>query len=311
MMTTFTNSLETISNKYNRIIIGIPRSGTTLLCRIINQNADCLALNEPMNLEDVQEYGSNRISEFLFDYFDRTRSNILTKGLIKSKGDKNEIANEIASHDKVRSFWRNLRHMSRLQNPKDWTLYSFSPRKIISHASEIELEKKLTPNFYIYIKQPVIFTALLQDIIPYFSVIAVVRNPLLVLESWNQIDFPLRFGYVPSAQHFDKTLDELLKNTETIIARQLIILNWFAEKILSLPPKSIIRYEDLVAGLQITKEHISHGSEMIRYFRSDKSRSASRKRKLIYDQLMNSEGPIFQLYSRNQITQEWQRFISG
>ena len=83
----------------------------------------------------------------------------------------------------------------------------------------------MSDGFGLLIKHNALFAALLPRLVESFACLALVRNPLPVLASWQTVAFPVYRGRVP----------------------ELIVLDWFFERFeANLPPEAIIRYEDLV-----------------------------------------------------------------
>ena len=82
-----------------------------------------------------------------------------------------------------------------------------------------------------------------------FSCLAVVRNPLAVLASWQTVDLPVHLGRIPAGEQFDLELQRVLSKEPHVLRRQIAVLNWFFAAFRThLQPHNIIRYEDLVSS---------------------------------------------------------------
>ena len=80
-------------------------------------------------------------------------------------------------------------------------------------------------------------------------VLAVVRNPLALLASWQTVDLPIHRGRIPGGEQIDRELRHALEQEAEVLRRQVVVLNWFFAKFQAhVPPQNVIRYEDLVAS---------------------------------------------------------------
>ena len=120
-------------------------------------------------------------------------------------------------------------------------------RRLRGGWGEIEVRKPLTHRFGLLIKHNALFAALLPLLTETFTCLALVRNPLSVLASWQTVALPVHRGRVPAGEIFDPDLHRRLEEENDVLRRQLIVLEWFfARYDAHLPPEDIIRYEDLV-----------------------------------------------------------------
>lgn len=208
----------------NIIITGLPRSGTTLICHLLNTVEDTVALHEPMS--GRQQGSKNDLCDKVSQFFDQTRQTALQHKKILATNVKGEMPDNIMG-DRLNT--DGLRqHIEGIK------------------TSYINVEKALTANFTLCVKHNAFFTALLDSLINNFDCYAVIRNPLAVLASWNSVDLPVNRGYIPAAERLDKQLASQLKKIPDRIDRQLHILIWFYQQYQLLPPQNIIRYEDVI-----------------------------------------------------------------
>ena len=208
------------------LLSGIPRSGTSLCCRMAGELPDTVALSEPMRRElfagiDTQSEACLRIEDFTR----QARARILGEGRAQSiqrdgRLDDNMVAGEF-SRDGLRT--RNV----------SW--------------GEIEVQKALRPEFKLLVKHNALFAALLPRLVRSFACLALVRNPLAVLASWQTVSLPVHDGRIPAGEQFDANLRDRLTAEPDVLRRQIIVLNWFfSGYLVHLERDNIIRYEDLV-----------------------------------------------------------------
>ncbi|MDE0001851.1 MAG: hypothetical protein OXQ29_04065 [Rhodospirillaceae bacterium] len=208
------------------LLSGIPRSGTSLCCRLAGELPDTVALSEPMRHEvlagvDSPDQACLRIEEFTR----QARVRILGEGRALSiqrdgRLDDNMVAGEFS------------RGGLRTRN---------------ASLGEIEVGKALRPEFTLLVKHNALFAALLPQLIVSFACLALVRNPLAVLASWQTVSLPVHDGRIPAGEQFDSALRGRLAAEPDALRRQIAVLNWFFSGYLShLERDNIIRYEDLV-----------------------------------------------------------------
>ncbi|MEZ5404974.1 MAG: hypothetical protein R3F23_02005 [Verrucomicrobiia bacterium] len=212
----------------NITLTGIPRSGTTLTCHLLNKVSNTVALHEPM---DVFEFSKLQQPQAICDsiekFFLDTRQSILTEGKAITKHHNQKVPdNPIASEKKGNEL-----------------------RQSIAERGEIPIEKNLNANFYLIIKHPAAFTALLPHLKKNFACFAVMRNPLSVLASWNSVNLPVNTGHAPAAEGLNAQLAHDLSQREDCLDRQLFLLSWFYEQYAThLPQEAILRYEETVSS---------------------------------------------------------------
>jgi hypothetical protein len=266
------------------VITGIPRSGTTLTCHLLNKLPNVVALHEPMRPKEMVGLDGDSIVDKTREFFVTQRRSILESGVAVSKSVNGAVPdNSVGDRDNAGS------------------------RKQLVNGRTIAIAKPLTKEFTLGIKHPVFFTAMLESVNKYFRCVAVIRNPLSVLLSWNSVTFPVSQGRTPVGEAFDPKLAALLREERDRTSRQLILLAWFYERYLRvLSPQQVIRYEDIVA---------SNGKALAVVMRaaSDLNESlSSRNENRLYDpsikqgiaaRLLGSSGAYWEFYSRHDVTQ--------
>ncbi|MDG2070532.1 MAG: sulfotransferase domain-containing protein, partial [Pseudomonadales bacterium] len=212
-----------MQHKRTILLTGIPRSGTTLCCHLLNQQPNTVALHEPISSESFNNSDRQLAIKVINEFVNSSRTEVLSSGLVQSK----QLAGSIPSNP-VKSDDGHL-------------------RKEQVSPGQMSVNETLSEDFLLVVKHNALFTALVNDLVKDFTCYAVVRNPLATLLSWQTVDLPIHQGYVPMGELFDPILQKDLNERETIIDRQLYILRWFYRSFSeNLDRKKIIRYEDIV-----------------------------------------------------------------
>lgn len=204
-----------------KLITGIPRSGTTLCCKLLNQRADVVALHEPIIIPKsfTKTEALHSIEEQIaqFEYS-------IEQGLPFAHGDKGGLTTD---NYVGLNFKNGLRQVSIRQG-------------------EVQLPALDKNSYSLIIKQNALFTALIPALSLQFSMTCIVRNPVDVLLSWLTVDLPVNRGHIPAGERFDVKLKSSLQGEECL-SRQLIIYQWFMTRFFSsgLP---VVRYEDVISS---------------------------------------------------------------
>lgn len=254
-------------------IAGLPRSGTTLLCQLVNRMADGIALHEPLKANKLAKLQDrDRILNAIETIFRETRQSIL------------ETATFTAKTVRLDDFG----------------------------TKTYRIRKPLSADFVLCIKQPAFFSALLPVLPRRFRCVAVIRNPLAVLCSWNRVEMSVRQGHSPAAEKLDRRLRAELAACEDAIERQLALLNWyFAQFYRLLPPECILRYEEIVETRGACLHVISPSAVDLparlaakNFVMVNKNRNANYDPVLKYELanlLLKSENACWHFYSRDQV----------
>ena len=270
------------SPKRNVLITGIPRSGTTLVCSLLNKLPDVVALHEPM---DVWDFANCRDSAAMAGAIERfcgeARHSLREHGFAISKHVGGEIRDNSAV-DQAEGRVRRTEH------------------------GKIVIDKPLTENFTLAIKHPLAFTALLGPLSSHFDCLAIIRNPLATLASWNSLDWlKVRKGHAPIAEKLDPNLADKLAKESDVIERQIEIVEWsYVRYRQLLRPEAVLKYEELVA---------TGARALAKFFPAAASLNedlVSRNLNKYYDRalmldlgqrLLKREGPIWNFYAREDV----------
>lgn len=206
-------------------LAGIPRGGTTLACRLLGAARDTVSLFEPMAVHELPAGDPAAAVAGVQAFFGRTRTGLLRDGTApcKLKGGAvpdNPFAD--ASTD--------------------------GQRRLQVKLGMITVDPMPQPGFTLVVKHNAAFLALLPELARAIDTVAIVRNPLAVLASWNAVELPVSRGRLPAGERLDSALGARLEAEPDVLARQLAVLDWCFSKIAGVAGDRIVRYEDMVAS---------------------------------------------------------------
>src|SRR5207302_2797277 len=143
----------------NVLITGTPRSGTTLVCSLLNKLPDIVALHEPMNVFEFVGRSSDEIVAMVERFVAESRKSLHEEGFAVSKHVSGKVRDNSAAVDRAGKRTRQTEH------------------------GRIEIDKPLSKEFTLAIKHPAAFTALIETLSKRFESVAIVRNPLATIAS--------------------------------------------------------------------------------------------------------------------------------
>ncbi|HEX3983434.1 MAG TPA: hypothetical protein VHX12_07040, partial [Acidisoma sp.] len=121
-------------------------------------------------------------------------------------------------------------------------------RRALYEKGMIRIDKALTDNFRLVIKDPALFSACGEFLSPHFRVIAMVRHPLTVLAAWQTVEMPAQRGRIYIAERFHPHLTSIMEAEQDRLDQQVLLVEWLFASYARLPAEDIIRYEDLIAS---------------------------------------------------------------
>lgn len=286
----------------NVVLTGLPRSGTTLTCELLQGVTDTVALDEPMDKRPWVPPSRNpfkrklpkgrgrserlvpeRFVPQIEAFFDETRSKLLSGQPVHSKNVEGRVFGGKFVDERSES----------------------GLRQQVTSRSLITITKPLTEDFVLVVKHNAGFTVALEHLAAVFRTFAVVRNPLSTLSSWQTVSIPINRGRVGRAERADPELRDLLDATEDTVDRQFILLDWFFGIYAKhLPVEQVLRYEDIVASGGRSLSAVTPNAEEL-----DQPLQSRNKAK-IYDQammrdladrLLETDGPWWTYYSRESV----------
>ena len=209
------------------LLSGIPRSGTSLSCRLAGDLLDTVSLSEPLNGRPFRERARDPrdACACIGEFVEHARARILKKSiapsmLVNGRLDDNMVGPEPAADG--------------LRRPQ-------------ANWGEIAIDKPLSSNFTLVVKHNALFAALLPNLVSSFPCLALVRNPLSVLVSWQTVSLPVHRGRIPEGEAHDGRLYRTLELESDALQRQIIVLDWFFGRFRTcLSSRNIARYEDLI-----------------------------------------------------------------
>ena len=218
-------------NHGNIVLTGLARSGTTLACHLLNKLPDTVALTEPISpgrfVDLLPDYGA--VVGGVEEFYTRMRRMALEDGEVISK----HVGGEVPDN----SFGR----------PD-----AAGERKSVLEKGRIPVGKSLSEDFYLVVKQPGLFTALLPTLSERMPCYAIIRNPLSVLASRTSLGrLPSRHpkGRISAVQKYDEDLERRMASVPRgSLEWRLKMMSHSFERFQSeLPEDHIIRYEEIVA----------------------------------------------------------------
>ncbi len=276
---------DSLMNPYNIALTGIPRSGTTLTCYLLNKLPNTVALHEPINVEEFFKHSGSptNVCEYIRYYFGQTRASIIENKTAISKHLNGNVPD----------------------NPISDRYSSSGLRESRISKGNICIEKELPTNFFLAIKHPPAFTALLPTLIQFFPVYASIRNPLSVLSSWNSVNIAIREGQSPTAEKLDNSLAKRLEKISNKIERQISLLSWFYEQYKSfLPKESILRYEETISSEGKSLSIIIPEAISLNEPLENKNLNDLYDRELMLqlgERLLNTDGAFWEFYAKADV----------
>jgi len=270
--------------QFNHILTGIPRSGTTLTCHLLNKLPNTVALHEPMVVSLFPLFGDHLIiCDQIESFFKESRESLITQKRAISKHVKGEVPDN---------------HMAGYYLDSEL-------RQKLAERGEILFEKELSPDFLLAIKHPSAFTAILDSLAKRFPSYAVIRNPLAVLGSWNSVPMAVEKGHAPMAERLDARLAHALAHIADKFDRQVHLLSWFYEQYdRFLPQKCIFRYEDIIASGGRSLNVISPAANRLNDRLRNKNQNPLYDKgimELLGERLLNSDRAFWKFYSKESV----------
>lgn len=270
----------------NIILTGVPRSGTTLACHLLNKLPNTVALHEPIEFREILKFKHHQeICDFVELVFEEMRNSIYHQNIAISRQVDGQVPDNNFGEDKDKNS---------------------GLRKNLVSVGKVYIDKNLNSDFPLIIKEPGIFTAILRNLRERFPSYAIIRNPLSVLASWNTVPFHVTKGRSPVSR-LDIALAQGLAKIKhkDKIEKQIYILSWFYEQYrMFLPEKSILCYENIVADRGKALSVIQAQASMLNEPLENKNINKLYDRELMLllgDKLLNSDGCFWEFYSKDSV----------
>ena len=288
----------------NIVLTGPGRSGTTLTCFLLNKLPDTVALSEPIApgryANRMPDYEA--VADGIEEYYRDMRKMALRHGQVISK----HVGGMVPDNSK---------------GMKDGV------RQRIVDKGKIPVGKDLQPDFYLAIKQPGMFTALLPTLVKRFPCFAIIRNPLAIMLSTSTLQQPndkrkegrsaksvlrqpskrrrSRSAKVTYDPQLGERLEENKKEGADKIDQRLMRLHYTFERYKeSLPESHIIRYEDICSSRGRALEVIVPAAAELDEPLENKNMNPLYPRDKVLrfgEKLLESEGAYWSFYSREDV----------
>ncbi len=207
----------------NILVTGLPRSGTTMTCWLLNQLNNVVALHEPLRLSDYPD--SRPLPSILRQFIQETRDQLCREGTAPSHAMQGKIeSNPISSGSGTNQL-----------------------RSVIHNHQLVDFGKRDGSEFQLALKHNAPFTALIDTLSTEYPVAVIIRNPLALLCSWQTVPLPIRDGRLPMAERYDAQLRDKLSTLKEPLQRQIAILDWCFQKYHNTSASHIFKYEELIA----------------------------------------------------------------
>ena len=192
-------------NKKNIILTGVPRSGTSLLTKLISKQPNTLCFSEPSWIKEIRFEGqtAKQFTQALSLKLNTIREDI-------RKGNPIELTVKKGTTQLPDNYY--LRDKEGMTNLKQ-TISVF-----IEHSDDL----------LICVKANTIFTATLNKLIcdESWDIFAVIRDPLYVLMSWRSLNIPVSKGKIKIGELYSEYLRQAVLEKDLLV-RQVKILDWF------------------------------------------------------------------------------------
>jgi hypothetical protein len=270
----------------NIVLTGPGRSGTTLTCFLLNKLPNAVALSEPIAPGKYADRMPDReaVVDGIEDYYRDMRKMALGEGLVVSK----HVGGMVPDNTK---------------GMKDGV------RQRIAEKGKIPVGKELEPDFYLAIKQPGLFTALLPVLAKRFSCFAIVRNPLAIMASSSTLQQNKRRKNPSAKRRYDPELGSRLKENKREgadrVGQRLLRFHYTFERYQQVLPEShILRYEDICSSHGKALEVIVPTAGELDEPLENKNLNPlyPRDKTLRFgERLLESEGAYWNFYSREDV----------
>lgn len=276
----FLSALNGLSPR-NIIITGLPRSGTTLSCHLLNKLENVVALHEPMPIRRLKGLDEAAFVAEAVAFFERQRRMIREEGVALSKTLDGKVPmNPLADRD------------------------ADGVRKRQLNGKTLEITNVTSDAFDLGIKHPTLFTARLHQLRPHFDCYALVRNPLSVLLSWRDSEMPIAAGKSGAIETLHGDFAERLGAMTDIVDRQIALVDFFFSQYRDHIPGSVIKYEDVIASQGRELARIAPAAAALAEPLSSRNRRAIGEdpdAARIAEKLLKSENACWHFYAREDV----------
>lgn len=217
----------------NVILTGIPRSGTTMACRLLCECTNTVALNEPLSPDFFEDLPSALSG--IHRAFQEFRQSLMKSGMAPARTRDGQITDNAYSQQE-------------------------GQRERVVQRTMTRFDQPLQLDFLLIMKHCAEFTLILPELRSSYEIFAIIRNPLAIWSSWASVDVPVSRGRVAKSGKLLPAFARQIDSQPTLFDKQLFILDWYFSQYQDLPPDRVIRYEDLIQSNGTILERITAGS---------------------------------------------------
>ena len=283
----------TDANECNIVLTGPGRSGTTLTCHLLNKLPNTVALAEPLSPgrfeEQMPDYEA--VCDELEQVYRRMRHKALKQGVVRSK----HVGGIVPDNTKANQVG--------------------GVRQRIAVKGNIPVDKNLDRDFYLAIKQPGMFTALLPHLAKRFPCYAIVRNPLAILASTGSLQPKEKKNPTARVRYdagYHRQVQESQQAGTNRVNRMLQRIHYPFERYEKfLPREHVIRYEDICATGGRALEVIVPAAADLDVPLENKNANPlyDRERVLrVGERMLKSEGAYWNFYTREDVQEIMDEF---
>jgi hypothetical protein len=275
------------------LLTGLPRSGTTLACHLLNHLPDAVALFEPPSFFDVIRPTIAESLGKIAEVFEKQRT------LIENTG----TAESLSLNGKVPD--NHLSYRASIENQ----------RQNLLDGSSIRVDN-LQPgtDYALIIKHPIIICSLLPEAAKEYPVFAIVRDPLSTHVSWCFTPFPVSQGRAGILERRHPELALHIAKQHDSFSRQAALLRWlFNAYSAALPRSHIIRYEEIIATGGGALAVIAPSAANLKHTLSSSSgvhRPSAAMLNSVAAHLWDAEEPWWQFYCRETARKSFEQMLS-
>jgi hypothetical protein len=288
-------------NRYNIVLTGPVRSGTTLSVYLLSKTRNTIALNEPMLPGKLFRLMPDKdaICDGIERFYRRTRRRVRAERKAVSKHIGGKLTD--ASHGE----------------PDEKGM-----RESLLEKGVVSIDKEVAEVFDLVVKHPGTFTALLPQLKHRFPCYAIVRNPLSIIASRSSIGEqpdastdgktgPHTFRdpssrRINSARMFDEELRrQIAPVTAGTFEWMLKMLDWACGMYRrEFPEENIVRYEDIIDSRGKALSAVVPAAEELDEPLESKNLNPIYDRRMmvkIGERLLRSEGAYWHFYTRESV----------
>lgn len=270
----------------NIILTGIPRSGTTMCCVLLNTAKNVVALNEPIEPEQFQNSESS--IKNIENKFINFRNQLFDSGYAPSRNINGIISDNIFSNDEK--------------------------RQMIAKRSDVFFGKQIKKDFSLIIKHNAEFTQLIEYLKPKYPVYAIIRNPVNIIKSWLTVQIAAAKGNISKSERLSPNLYNQLIKQDNLFNRQLFILSWYFEQYYKFNIPTIT-YEDIVQSqgksLELIINTTIQENEIISNLKQYNKFQINSDLLKWYEYLQKNNGSWNNYYSNTEISNEINKMMSN